>query len=305
MNGNIESTVKNNKKIIYYVLIFFIWAIYVYVTFTTPIVSSDQFRITEAQVFVLRTSISAMYLFMWMGGLYGVLSMQSQKLKGFGVVGNGLFLILLAFIIPTVVNAIGAPYIQVEKFNMIMTIVNNYFYVLLPLIGFYLIFKGLKAVWSLADEVVRTLDDKIITGFFVLLISGVYTYFVFTNNTRQMSDIPGIKPTYYLPDLLIFLTIIVPSVVAWGFGVYSALLAGRIANLSLVTEEIRLTRLVKGIWFVIFSSILLQMLLSLGTSRLLSLGVGTILVIVYLFLLLQLLGFLLVAFSIKRKTIQL
>ena len=122
---------------------------------------------------------------------------------------------------------------------------------------------------------------------FSFIVTALYGLMVFSSPGRQTSLDPSIRPTYYLSDSLIFLTIILPSFGMWILGILSAFQVDRFSPESFsIRQHIAKRRFVDGILTMVFASTSIQVLLALGGLRLINLGLAFIIFAVYLVLIL-------------------
>lgn len=138
----------------------------------------------------------------------------------------------------------------------------------------------------------------LVIGFVVFAL--LYTWFVFQNRYRTVSDNPLIQPVYYLSDSLIATTIIVPYVVAWLLG---SLAASNILSYSHHAPgsiyRLFLKRFAIGSVLVISLSAFLQVI-SQFSEFWATLGLGSILILIYVILLVLLVGYGLIASGARR-----
>ena len=130
-----------------------------------------------------------------------------------------------------------------------------------------------------------------------LAISIPFIWFVFTNQNRLVPFASDTPATYYLVDPLIIMLIIIPTVMGWLIGLLVAFKASD--SLSLVAET-REVDFFNGIFLVVLGSIILQALISIGTARLYALGLGVILLLIYVFIAVQLVGYILLVRNTRR-----
>lgn len=183
----------------------------------------------------------------------------------------------------------------------VLTILTNYTHVFFPLAGFILMLRGLRIHANTVPQSIPSAarsGERVIQSIgLTFLIAVAYIWLVFTNPNRQFPLTPDSPASYYLSDPMLVLTIIFPLLTSWALGIFVALETNhRLINLGFGG---RAKPLMNGILLIIFSSILLQLLLSLGSSRLLALGTGGILLLIYIFVGMQATGYFLLAKGTK------
>lgn len=289
----------------YYSVGALICLLYVGFTFFAP-PSKNTFGLGQEQILLLKFTITLPYIATWILALYGLstlgqyLSLAKEKndilIPLLRSVRTGLFWIFISTVGVAITGAIKA-YIMAHKGILpISTIVTNYIYVFPVLIGFIIIYRGVRALHASLEIAEHKHVGYIVTTIIVLMISVFYLFLVFTNPTRQFSSDSTIPATYYLPDILTILTIVIPILITWWLGFSSAFILSDLIPYFTRPNLLRgITQILYGIWSIIFTSITIQGLLSLGNTRLYSINLGVLLVIIYLFIVLQGLGYLFVA----------
>lgn len=256
---------------------------------------------------MLRISVVVPMLFIWSAILYSFLKLHdySQKIikskdgVGFRFISNGIFFILLS----SIVSSYLSLYIQFVPGNQIflrdLRILNNYIQVVFSLLSFYLIWKGSKKFVDMVNAGKKVNKQRPYVIFSLVLISLPYIYFVFQNSVRSFSSSPDVISTYNLPDILIFPTIVLPYIISWWFGIMS------VVNMSAFKEETKgviyksvLDKFYKGFLTVILLFISLQYFTQFS-AFFTNAGLSLILVIIYVILLIDAVGFIFVARGTK------
>lgn len=274
-----------------------------------PQSSDSPIHLTPLQTVLLQLSIVVPYLVAWLAGARGALGFKQcgetvpdeEGGAGFRAFGVGVAVLVGGGLLSSLVGTF-APYFRPNTSGAIaLVIANNYLYVLTNLLSTLFLFRGATHLVKRADDRAHERDDLIMAGILGVIIAALYLPLVFSNPARQASSLPSTAATYYLPDALILLTLAVPYLVAWTLGFLTALRISRYAPPERDSNQKKAVRkFVNGLWMMIFSSILLQLLVSIGTARLLSLGIGAILGLVYVFLMLQIVGYAMISIGSKR-----
>lgn len=309
MNKNQKlNTSKNSTEYIYWIGLLLIWGIYSYYTFQTSSQKAMiKYNLGSFQLSMLRISVVVPMLFIWSAILYSFLKLHdySQKIikskdgVGFRFISNGIFFILLS----SIVSSYLSLYIQFVPGNQIflrdLRILNNYIQVVFSLLSFYLIWKGSKKFVDMVNAGKKVNKQRPYVIFSLVLISLPYIYFVFQNSVRSFSSSPDIISTYNLPDILIFPTIVLPYIISWWFGIMS------VVNMSAFKEETKgviyksvLDKFYKGFLTVILLFISLQYFTQFS-AFFTNAGLSLILVIIYVILLIDAVGFIFVARGTK------
>ncbi len=177
-------------------------------------------------------------------------------------------------------------------------IIHNYLVVLVPLVSFIIIERGTRSLSESIKSRPSHLTARLLTLLFII-IGVVYSYLVVMNADTPLfaSNTPK---AYYMPDILVLLTIVVPYLYMWFIG------------MSGVTELLLYSQKIKGIIFkrswayitwglsgVIVASIIIQYVISL-TGKLNHLHLNGLLAVVYGLLLLQAVGYIVIAVGAKK-----
>ncbi len=284
---------------------FFASLFYALLTYLAP-QAGNSFGLSKLKLLLLQLTIVIPYALTWFFSAYGLSTLgcyiEAAKSENIALVNllrnfkTGLLWIVSGTILSAIVGGIKMFFMTDNNILPPMTIVINYLYIFPSLIGFIAIYRGVLQL-RLSKEVSGNKPvSYIFTTFIVLLISGSYVYLLYTNPTRQFSADPTIPATYFLPDSLILITIVLPIIVSWWLGFYSVFtMSDLVPYLTGVGIFKGLTRILYGTWSIIFASIIIQALLSLGTARLYSVGLTILLLVIYMFIILQGMGYLLIA----------
>jgi hypothetical protein len=300
------------KNKFYYGLVFAFWLVYVFLSFNAPQTNtSNQFGLTETSITIIRITFILPYLIIWWLALYGALSLRTYAKtihgnpdsKGLLFIGNGLTLLLVSMIVSSVLGGVRSLYIYDLNIIPPLTIIDNYVATLIPLAAFYYIFTGSSYLIRNTKTTTVALQKQIIASIPLVIFSIIYIWLLFTNPNRQVAYSADTPASFYLPDAIILLTIVVPVVLTWTFGSLGALNIWHfMENTKGIIYKQFLKYVVYGIVAVITGSVIIQALVSLGTGRLLTLGLGPLLLVIYVFLIIQGLGFVLISLGVKKLT---
>jgi hypothetical protein len=181
----------------------------------------------------------------------------------------------------------------------VMTIITNYIYVFGYLLGFYLLYKSS----AFKEKKAYGKNWDILTSVMIATFIGAfYSFIIFTNPNRSVPDLEaGIPSTYYLSDFLIFLTIIIPTVIGWIYGILMALNTTDVEGLpSRLTGRYNSWQLLYSLFMILLGSILMHIIISIGVARLFSIGLGYILLLLYGFAFLRLISHILFFQGVKK-----
>jgi hypothetical protein len=230
---------------------------------------------------------------------YGYLIKDSKDGKSILTISNGLGVIAYGTPLVGIVNTISALMIR-NHTNLLstQTIVRNYLLMLVPLIAFILINQGTRGLSELIKSRPSRAAGQILVIMFII-IGVAYCYLVLKNIDSPLNK-ANTPQAYYLPDILILATLVVPYLYIWFTGMLS------------VTEILLYNQKIKGIiykrsWMyisrgfigVITASIVIQYLTSLS-GKLNRLHLNSLLALVYALLILQALGYVFIALGAKK-----
>ncbi len=294
----------------YYLLLILFIVIYIAELFLIPPDSAalTRYSLSGGAARAISLSFALPLCIIWYAAFYGFTKFkQYANLAGktkdghaLRILGNGL--LALAFSLP--ISAIlGNPRTYLGRLHPdlvpTITIAYNYINLAMSLLALWLIALGSK-------KLVHSLKDKqrsiyqIIIGFIFILFCVVYTYTALTDPRRQNAAGPIGNAAYYLPDFLVFSTIIVPYIVLWSLGLRAAyniqLYSKRTAG---VLYKDALGRVSLGIVFVVISLMMLRVFASMS-SFLNGLSLRYLLVVIYVLLIVIGVGYVLVASGAKK-----
>ena len=263
--------------------------------------NDSPYRFTELQRILLQLTIAVPYLFIWLAAFFGALQLRAYQAslvegehrRAFLKIGDGLLWLALSLPITSMVSSIrNQP--TLDAAYPALTILLNHLYVLFPLIGFYRLFIGARILAKEAGAELKT-RSMVLMAISAAAVAAVQLFFMFTDTARNVAPEGG-HATFYLPDPLLVTDYVIPTAFSIVFAVLAAsYLGGFLKKSAAVIYEKSLPPLIWGLTLIMTSTIILQLLLSLGSTRLLALGLGAILLIVYVFLGIQVAGYLLVA----------
>ena len=181
---------------------------------------STRYHLSINQVHLLSLAVILPFVLLWLVGFYGSIKLRSYAdlIKdtedgiAIRIMAKGLFYIALflplSSILTLVVNYVSYTHAYLTPTT---TIITNYVAVSILLIGFSTLLYGS----NLLVATIRKRDYDIKEQFVILLFiitSGLFSYFSLTNPNRQFPTANTGKAVYYLSDLILVLTIVVPYI---------------------------------------------------------------------------------------------
>lgn len=270
----------------------------------TTAASAAVFNISNAALAILKITIAMPIILVWFlgaasiaGSLRHADGSPHQELKRrYRSLAYALGFLVSGLIVGAMFGEIRSYYPNSASVQRIGTILANYMYVFPPLVGFWLLYHGMR---SDTERKEFTNQNRIVAAILVGIIGILWMTLIFTNEGRQTSSLAGLSPSFYLSDGAIIASIIMPTLLSWFFGIRAALALSDLYMQDSDRWHV-FSRLIAGIWLLIFSYIIILGLLSAGGARLLALGLTGILVAIYLFLFVLLAAHWMIASSIKE-----
>jgi hypothetical protein len=226
---------------------------------------------------------------------YAQLIMSTRDGKALNRLGDGLMVIAVSLPITSLAGNIRSYIItQDSSLRPVATIIYNYSSLALVLVGFYLISKGAAELRRTLKPNKSTMRQKLLT-ISLVAFSVLYAVVTLTNPAREHPTASSPTAAYYLPDLILLLTIVIPYLFVWYFGFRAAyhIEQYRYKAKGILYKQ-ALNRLARGIGCIVASTIMLRLLGSM-TTFFSSLTLKGILVVIYLLIAFIAVGYLLVA----------
>lgn len=299
---------------LYFLLLGVLGAQYSVLSFISPTSVAERiYGITPQYFNLIKITFIIPIVLLWSLLLYGVLNInryiqtirESDDGRAFGLIGFGLLVLLVQAVSSSFINfinsyltALETPALEIIKNLKILTNYSGVFYALLSFALFYL---GTVRLVRLA-KIRENIGKSVVVVVVVVLVGLAYTYLVLQNPVRQISTNPRLSPTYYLSDIMIFTTIILPYLAAWLMGGLA------IVNLFAYEKSVKgviykqaLKSFSRGFIAIVILSIGVQFLNQLG-ANLVYAGLNTLLLIIYALLIFIGVGYWMMARGAQRLT---
>lgn len=310
MKTNFLNTIKENK--LSFSVLIIIWIIYSALTLLAPAVEAgSRYSVTLLQINLLRVTLLLPYLLIWMSGLFAFLHFhsyqsflgKSPEASGFKKLTKAIGFLLAVVIIPLFVSLYGTYHADSYLVQKTITILRNNLTVIFYLISFYYL-------WGASSELITALikDEKKlkpkyeIVSIITALLGLILIFLILHNPFRSTSSNPLIRPTYYLSDWSIFITIIIPYLLVWLLGLLAIINIKTLANeVSGVIYKKTFNSISRALIILISLVISLQFL-SQASTFFAHASLGIILSVVYALLLLIAGAYLYLAKAAKQLT---
>ena len=285
-------------------------AAYVLLTFSTPINKSslDHYHVSLTALHLLYVTLIIPIILIWAAAIYGYAHLRHyvEQIKkdpdgqGLSYVATGLGILAIGLVVNSLVSSV-ISYFSATRLSLVPTevIIDNYLSVILMFLCFWFLYRGSAVLTKLVPK--KPELDRRRLFFFTYAVLGI----VYANRSlhNPQKNIPATYTThglYYLPDVLILLTVLLPYLIAWLLGIMATIqLIYYRQHVKGVIYRDSLKLLAAGISVVIIASIGEQVL-AFFDSQLQSSSLSVILVILYLLLIFIGVGFLMIARGAKR-----
>lgn len=285
------------RKYAPYIGTLLLWCLYAWFTidFNVSLTArQQQWGLTQSNTVALQASIIGFYLIIWMVATHGIVLLQRRaKLfgeahlaAGFRSIVWGLIMLLTQLILVALIGTVRPLYEADPNAIMVIATITSYIHSLFPLLGFVLIFRGVGKVTKKTPQAAMEKRNALLV---TIILAVLYALLVFTNSVRNVGIDAEIRQTYYLTDWMIVLTIMLPVLIAWLYGIRSLFMLYGYRNPLLNSKG--LGKLTLGIGSILASSIVLQIISSMGAERMLTIGLFGLIGLIYLFFAFLLIGF--------------
>jgi len=294
------------KRRTYYVG-FVLWsAIYLIGTIIAP-VAPNRFNLTVTQTHLLQMTFAIPIVLVWLAAVYGAERFKSytQRIKNdpdgkaLDGVANGLNILMIS-VLAGGLGSILRPWALKDGWIRTFTICYGYFQVLLPLLAYWIMFRGSRWLRVITSKKKERRAAWLPILVIIIPIAVIYLFLILHYQYRNDTPNPTNYSSFYLPDYLIILSLALPYLAAWALGIKAAM------NLGLYSKKVKgilyrigFKRITLGIYTIIAFAILLQMLVAFSTT-IAQIGLAGILLIIYAIVILYSIGFLLVASGTKK-----
>lgn len=297
-------------KKIFYGLFVILTALYVVINFATepnPLVL-ERFRVDAFQFRLLSLAIVLPLIAVWFAAFYGLIHLveYARRIKdsedgvGFRWLTAGMITIGVGLPLNSLITTLVSRGAAMDLISQATsTIISTHTAILFPLIGFFLVAVGSRKLMKSAKKPEDSTLRFAIVAAGLAILSVLYTYTALQNPAREVAIPPALTATYYMNDLLIVTTIIIPYVLVWMFGFYAVIwLRAYERSVGGILYKKALKKLNRGLLLVILASIIIQLLTAAVTS-IYAWQLGAIVLLLYLLVAVVGGGYLIIALGAK------
>jgi hypothetical protein len=269
-------------------------------------VTLTKYHIDNGQYTALILSIAIPYLIIWFIALLGYARFKtyadtirkSKDGRAFQTISKGILALALWLPISTIIGSITSGiYSSNASMKPSMVIVNNYLNLVLLWPAFWLVYSGSIKLLAAIRKKEPKLPQRLMLSY--IAFAALYSFLVLRDPNRQFATHGAAISAYYTADWITVITIIIPRLIMWFLGMQA------VYNIYFYKREVKgpiyiaaLNDLANGLTGVIIVLVILRGFESLS-SQLDSLGLGTILLIIYLLLVALGAGFIMLAKGAK------
>lgn len=285
------------------------WLVYITASLMSPnnVATTEKYNISMAFLALLLATLFVPLLAIWLYAISGWRRFfefsrtlrERAKRRGYYMISVGLLIIAMHIIVVPILTSLfilaGG-----DRTDAAYVIVKNYENAFSTLASFVFMFAGSAILLRSVRQKIPLLTKILNACVPVFLFSVFYAFLVFSNPIREISNDVLVPATYYLPDILIATTIMLPVIVTWLLGLMTVINMEHYSRYTKTTNRQGVISFFNGILLIIASTVISQIVSSLGESRTGGLSLGVILVIVYVLLGLIGFGFALISRGARR-----
>lgn len=276
------------------------FAVYLGLNLTAPDSGkTSPHHLSEAMIILLTATILGLWLLTCSFGLYAWLKLDAYaqllpkgvERRAYDQIAKGVWLLAYGLLVSSILTASKPFFAGNASLGAVVSQINYYIIVITPFLGFLYLRLGTKRL-AVSTQAAMTLGTKLLTvGPPVVLLASFYIFLVATNSgpdAQALSD----GPLGFL--MLPFNIALVVS--SWTMGLLAALNVERATHRGESAKNTQaLVKLYNGILTMTGGFIILDALMSLGTTRLLSLPLEVTVLLLYIFIGVVALGFMIVS----------
>lgn len=265
---------------------------------------------TEIQLKLITLAVMIPVVLIWFAGFVGLINLQKYAAKIKGSRDGVGFMYLAAgvtvFAITVVINSLVSRVLKYAAAqhaipDVASVIFDMEFATLANLVSFTLIFLGSVRLVQTLKKQVKT-SHMVVVALVLAAISATYAVAVMVDPSRGLARLVGDNISYGIPDWFIVMTVVVPYILTWGFGLFATLfLYTYNKNVKGTIYKRALSRLTKGFFIILLMTVVLQFLYA-ASAMLTTWGLGALLSLVSVLLIIIAVGFLYIARGAKNLT---
>jgi hypothetical protein len=284
-------------------------AAYIVQIFVVPASSTtlQKYHLSELQYHEVLLTVAIPYIVIWVIALVGYLRLKayaavlgkSRDGQAFQLISKGVFWFTLWLPLSTLVGTLGSyAYRDHVDFTANVVRMETYANLILLIPAFVYVYQG--SVWLLKVSKSRLTNPTFMTSLSFIVFAAAYTFVVLEDSARRIPIGPDMPATYYMPDWLIVVSVVIPRLIMWYLGILA------VQNIVLYRQKVSgviyrsaLQSLAKGLGAVTLMIILLRCLQSFN-NHMNKLSLAALLLVVYLLLIFMAVGYVWIARGAKQ-----
>jgi hypothetical protein len=288
-----------------YTLVVLAWVAYALLSFYSPANIESTYHISTLERVLLQTSVALPILLIWLIAIRGAMTfkryanllVKDVEAPAMNWIANGLLWLVVYIILLAMVGVLPAYYAHSSQLGTVIE-TKNHLPLLAALTGFVWLFLGSRRLHQVTSFSVQTPR----TRWLLIGLSGAAALFAvtFLSTYDAVTHLPSQIPTYTFSPTVLLFTLVLPYIAAWLLGLLASLnihyYAQKVSG-TLYRQALR--DLVHGIIGVTAFISFLQLLLLMAPA-IVSLGLGSFLLLLYSLLVLYGAGFWLVSQGAQR-----
>jgi hypothetical protein len=267
----------------------------------------DKYHVSASTLHALTLTIAIPYVLIWIFGLVGYLRLKSyvnvlgtsKDGSAWRQISQGILLLVLWLPFTVLTSALAKAFYTAHPADTAwMVRLLNYGHIVLLFPAFYLLYVGSKKLVAVAKVQAYGLTQRQSAMF--LIFSVLYVFIALNDTTRQMATNNSMVATYYLPDWLTVVTVLIPRLLIWFIG------CAAVSNIMRYRRKVKgtiyregLHNIAYGLGVVICGIVVLRVIQSLS-AQIGGASLGLLLLIIYALLALLGTGYALVSKGSKR-----
>lgn len=270
----------------------------------------SKYALSSSQARLIGLTVVLPYILIWSIAVfaytrfkdYALRIKDSPESKGLSKIADGLLALAIWMPASSIVANITTYIFRLHP-NMTneMIIISNYFNLILVFFAIFLIHRGSMLLINASSKPVELGGNgRNVLLVFYIFFGTLYVYTTLTNPARTNPSAETPLAAYYLPDLLLGLTIIVPYLIMWYLGItaaYNIYVYRKHSKGVLYRQSLRWLAL--GLGVTIISLMILRYLSSL-TTFFSGASLRSVLGLLYALLLLIGIGYIFIALGAKK-----
>lgn len=250
-----------------------------------------RYDLSQFHATLLALTVTVPYVVVWFIAFLGYdgLHQYADKIKGekdglaWSTVCKGLFFLMLWLPLSTIVRALVKHLYMIHpQFTIPLVVIDNYINLSLLIPGFIYTYKGARQLVLLIKK--PALEMSLLVSFVYIAGAAFYVLLTLHDPARSVPTSIVRVSTYFEPDWLIVLSIVIPRLIMWYLGILAVQLIYRYRlRVKGSIYRAALSQLSFGIAGLVLFTIILRSFQSL-TEQLDRLGLRTFLLVIYLLL---------------------